>query len=83
MPGIVVNPKKHARQFEERQAKAPKTESWWLNPERFYAEARQRFPEDSGSKSHEPVRTFGGYERSLTSLGRERLRDQRDREELR
>jgi hypothetical protein len=57
--------------------------SWWCDYSAFYSEARKRFPEDAGDKCHLPVQTFGGYERGLMAVGRERLKDRRDREELR
>ena len=56
---------------------------WWFFADRFYTEAKERFPETAGTKSSAPVDTYGGYERSLLATGKERIRDRREREELR
>jgi hypothetical protein len=59
--------------------------SWWLGLDRaaFYVKCRELFPDDAGDKSQAPVQTYGGYERGLMVTGKERLRDRREREELR
>ena len=65
-----------------KAAGATAEDSWWTLPD-FYRNAALRFPADAGDKCSLPVPTYGDGGRSLTSTGKERIRDRREREGLR
>ena len=75
----------HVLRAEPKPELAPVTGSWWLGlpPAEFYTKARALFPLNGPNKDSTPVATYGQYEHGILAMGRARLRERRNREELR